>query len=262
MTMKCIATCEPLPIVRPPCWAFSRLARSGRAESTFPSTAKTTTSPERRYSSSGSAGFVDAASHKDTRRSDRLRSDQDSSKGVGVAFRGGLRSSLIATGWTGCPLPYGRSGIKTASLSSTPVREHTFRKPASPSALMFGGRLSSGLSMRKRSNSVADPRNWAARCEACPAHSLTYGLRRRLAHFQGGEILVRAAQKAKSKISLHWQSTAKPRRPDNCGRLAYRAPRAERTPYFGARLASFRCKVRRCMLSRRAVSETLRPHNS
>ena len=32
--------------------------------------------------------------------------------------------------------------------------------------------------------------------------------------------------------------------------------------YFGARLASIRCKVRRCMLSRRAVSETLRPHNS
>src|SRR5437868_12962012 len=32
--------------------------------------------------------------------------------------------------------------------------------------------------------------------------------------------------------------------------------------YFGARLARIRCKVRRCMLSRRAVSETLRLHNS
>lgn len=30
----------------------------------------------------------------------------------------------------------------------------------------------------------------------------------------------------------------------------------------GARLARMRCKVRRCMLSRRAVSDTLRPHNS
>src|SRR5664280_172658 len=30
----------------------------------------------------------------------------------------------------------------------------------------------------------------------------------------------------------------------------------------GARLASMRCSVRRCMLSRRAVSETLRLHNS
>jgi len=32
--------------------------------------------------------------------------------------------------------------------------------------------------------------------------------------------------------------------------------------YFGARLASIRCSVRRCMLSRRAVSETLRLHSS
>ena len=30
----------------------------------------------------------------------------------------------------------------------------------------------------------------------------------------------------------------------------------------GARLARMRCNVRRCMLRRRAVSETLRPHNS
>jgi predicted GH43/DUF377 family glycosyl hydrolase len=30
----------------------------------------------------------------------------------------------------------------------------------------------------------------------------------------------------------------------------------------GARLARMRCRVRRCMLSRRAVSETLRPHSS
>ncbi len=37
-------------------------------------------------------------------------------------------------------------------------------------------------------------------------------------------------------------------------------PIAER--YFGARLARMRCKVRRCMLRRRAVSETLRPHIS
>ena len=32
--------------------------------------------------------------------------------------------------------------------------------------------------------------------------------------------------------------------------------------HFGARLARIRCRVRRCMLRRRAVSETLRPHNS
>ena len=32
--------------------------------------------------------------------------------------------------------------------------------------------------------------------------------------------------------------------------------------YFGARLARIRCKVRRCMFSRRAVSETLWPHSS
>ena len=32
--------------------------------------------------------------------------------------------------------------------------------------------------------------------------------------------------------------------------------------YFGARLARMRCSVRRCMLSRRAVSETLRLHSS
>ena len=35
-----------------------------------------------------------------------------------------------------------------------------------------------------------------------------------------------------------------------------------RKSYFGARLAKIRCSVRRCMLSRRAVSDTLRPHNS
>jgi hypothetical protein len=32
--------------------------------------------------------------------------------------------------------------------------------------------------------------------------------------------------------------------------------------YFGARFERIRCKVRRCMFKRRAVSETLRPHNS
>ena len=32
--------------------------------------------------------------------------------------------------------------------------------------------------------------------------------------------------------------------------------------YFGARLARMRWSVRRCMLSRRAVSETLRLHSS
>ena len=32
--------------------------------------------------------------------------------------------------------------------------------------------------------------------------------------------------------------------------------------YFGARFARIRCSVRRCMLRRRAVSETLRPHSS
>ena len=43
-------------------------------------------------------------------------------------------------------------------------------------------------------------------------------------------------------------------------RLRFRCTRA--ADYFGARLARMRCKVRRCILSRRAVSETLRPHNS
>ena len=32
--------------------------------------------------------------------------------------------------------------------------------------------------------------------------------------------------------------------------------------HFGARFAKIRCKVRRCMLRRRAVSDTLRPHSS
>jgi hypothetical protein len=45
--------------------------------------------------------------------------------------------------------------------------------------------------------------------------------------------------------------------PDECGRLA-----RESGAYFGARLAKMRCSVRLCMLSRRAVSETLRPHSS
>ena len=38
--------------------------------------------------------------------------------------------------------------------------------------------------------------------------------------------------------------------------------RTLRTPYRGARLARMRCKVRRCMFSRRAVSETLWPQSS
>ena len=37
---------------------------------------------------------------------------------------------------------------------------------------------------------------------------------------------------------------------------------ALRRSYRGARLARMRCSVRRCMLSRRAVSDTLRPHSS
>src|SRR5277367_3741626 len=32
--------------------------------------------------------------------------------------------------------------------------------------------------------------------------------------------------------------------------------------YFGARFARMRCRVRRCMLRRRAVSDTLRPHQN
>ena len=39
-------------------------------------------------------------------------------------------------------------------------------------------------------------------------------------------------------------------------------PEVESGPYFGARLARMRCSVRRCMLRRRAVSETLRLHIS
>ena len=50
------------------------------------------------------------------------------------------------------------------------------------------------------------------------------------------------------------------------GRLARRG-RPDHQPAVtdaqrGARLARMRCSVRRCMLSRRAVSETLRPHSS
>jgi hypothetical protein len=37
---------------------------------------------------------------------------------------------------------------------------------------------------------------------------------------------------------------------------------ANRTLYRGARLARMRCRVRRCMFNRRAVSETLRLHIS
>jgi hypothetical protein len=37
---------------------------------------------------------------------------------------------------------------------------------------------------------------------------------------------------------------------------------APHSAYFGARFARIRCSVRRCMLRRRAVSDTLRPHSS
>ena len=40
------------------------------------------------------------------------------------------------------------------------------------------------------------------------------------------------------------------------------ASRSDACRYFGARLARMRCNVRRCMLSRRAVSETLRLQSS
>jgi hypothetical protein len=43
---------------------------------------------------------------------------------------------------------------------------------------------------------------------------------------------------------------------------AERRSNSERNNYRGARLARMRCRVRRCMLSRRAVSETLRLHIS
>lgn len=43
-----------------------------------------------------------------------------------------------------------------------------------------------------------------------------------------------------------------------------RTPRAQRTcpSYTGLRFARIRCSVRRCIVNRRAVSETLRLHNS
>ena len=41
-----------------------------------------------------------------------------------------------------------------------------------------------------------------------------------------------------------------------------RRSHSERNNYRGARLARMRCRVRRCMFSRRAVSETLRLHIS
>ena len=40
------------------------------------------------------------------------------------------------------------------------------------------------------------------------------------------------------------------------------APTVDQAPYLGARFAKIRCKVRRCMFSRRAVSETLWSHSS
>ena len=46
------------------------------------------------------------------------------------------------------------------------------------------------------------------------------------------------------------------------GKIPAHAPKWESPPYFGARLARMRCKVRRCMLRRRAVSDTLRLHSS
>ena len=45
-------------------------------------------------------------------------------------------------------------------------------------------------------------------------------------------------------------------------RIALRSIRATTGRYRGARFARIRCRVRRCMLSRRAVSETLRLHIS
>jgi len=50
-------------------------------------------------------------------------------------------------------------------------------------------------------------------------------------------------------------------RPLRCGRVRLRRTHGAAI-YFGARLERIRCKVRRCILRRRAVSETLRPHNS
>ena len=179
-----------------------------------------------------------------------------------MAFRGGLRSSLIATGWTGCPLPYGRSSINTASLSSTPVREHTFWKPASPSALIsvevvFRIAHEEEIGPQLRTLGIG-PRD-VKRVLVTHLH-MDYD--EGLLTFKAAKSSCARRRRQSRKFRSIGNPTAKPRRPDNCGRLAYRAPRPGRTPYFGARLASFRCKVRRCMLSRRAVSETLRPHNS
>jgi hypothetical protein len=46
------------------------------------------------------------------------------------------------------------------------------------------------------------------------------------------------------------------------GECGLRPIRRRMSSHRGARLAKIRCRVRRCMFSRRAVSETLRPHNS
>ena len=64
-----------------------------------------------------------------------------------MAFRCGLRSSLIAMDW----LPTSVWAIEHQDgVIVVDTSQGAFWKPASPSALMFGGRLSSGLSMRKR----------------------------------------------------------------------------------------------------------------
>ena len=49
--------------------------------------------------------------------------------------------------------------------------------------------------------------------------------------------------------------------PDH-GRMGNRQDLRRDVIYFGARLARIRCSVRRCMLRRRAVSDTLRSHIS
>ncbi len=86
---------------------------------------------------------------------------------------------------------------------------------------------------------VADAFGATIVCEA-PEHRLAAATRK--------TVMLRFAHAA----ALRLQALADPQGP-YAGRVL---------SYFGARLARMRCKVRRCMLRRRAVSETLRPHNS
>ena len=105
---------------------------------------------------------------------------------------------------------------------------------------------------------VADAFGAAIVCEA-PEHRLHAATRRSMTLAFARAAALRLATLADPDgadgADLNWSGQRARRNPLRTGE-------ARPWRYFGARLARIRCKVRRCMLRRRAVSETLRPQSS